>query len=307
MSLEKKLRLSCILSVAMCAVAPLAAQSQPSMADMNDAGMFLMGLASGTSANPASWPMPMLMTQFGNWNTMFMGTAFVSDIQQSGPRGGDKLYSTNWFMASAEHRAGAKGAFETELMLSLEPATITDRRYPLLFQTGETAYGLPLTDAQHPHNFIMALGFHYVYQARRKHHPGCLRRASGRPGLGPDRLSASRLGRGIAGGAPLASLAGFHAHRRRRGRRWASRTRKSSWRPAASMAPSRARIVGSSRRARSTHGPRACGFSRRRIGRRRFRSAGSRIPKRWNRATRCAAPHRWSTPSRCPAEPGRRA
>ena len=103
---EKKLRLSCILGVAMCAVDPLTAQGQQSMADMNDAGMFLMGLASGTSANPASWPMPMPMTQFGNWNAMFMGTAFVSDIQQSGPRGGDKLYSTNWFMASAEHSAG---------------------------------------------------------------------------------------------------------------------------------------------------------------------------------------------------------
>jgi hypothetical protein len=57
---------------------------------------------------------------------------------------------------------GAKGAFQMEIMLSLEPATITDRRYPLLFQTGETAYGQPLVDAQHPHNFIMALGLHYV-------------------------------------------------------------------------------------------------------------------------------------------------
>ena len=27
-------------------------------------------------------------------------------MQQSGPRGGDKLYSPNWFMASAEHRVG---------------------------------------------------------------------------------------------------------------------------------------------------------------------------------------------------------
>jgi hypothetical protein len=32
-------------------------------------------------------------------------------------------------------------------MLSLEPATVTDRRYPELFQTGETAYGVPLVDA----------------------------------------------------------------------------------------------------------------------------------------------------------------
>jgi hypothetical protein len=133
-----------------------------SMVDMNPASMFLMSLASGTAQNPPGWSMPMIMTHFGNWNMMFMGTAFLSDIQQSGPRGGDKLYSTNWFMGSAEHRVGVNGAFETVLMLSLEPATITDRRYPLLFQTGETAYGIPLVDAQHPHNFIMALGFHYA-------------------------------------------------------------------------------------------------------------------------------------------------
>jgi hypothetical protein len=132
------------------------------MADMNLAGMYLMHLASGTSTNPLSWQMPMIMTHSGSWNLMFMGTAFVSDIQQSGPRGDDKLFSTNWLMGSAAHRIGSSGTFETDLMLSLEPATITDRRYPLLFQTGETAYGRPLEDAQHPHNFVMALGFHYA-------------------------------------------------------------------------------------------------------------------------------------------------
>ena len=135
-----------------------------SMVDMNPAGMYLMNLASGTSVNPASWPMPMIMRHFGKWNTMFMGLGFLSDIQQSGPRGADKLYSTNWLMAAAQHRVGSNGAFEARLMLSLEPATITDRRYPLLFQTGETAYGVPLADAQHPHNFIMELGFHYAHQ-----------------------------------------------------------------------------------------------------------------------------------------------
>jgi hypothetical protein len=93
-----------------------------------------------------------------------MGVGFLSDIQQSGPRGADKLYSTNWFMTSAEHRVGTNGAFEAELMLSLEPATVLNRRYPLLFQTGETAYGRPLVDSQHPHNFIMSLGFHYTHQ-----------------------------------------------------------------------------------------------------------------------------------------------
>jgi hypothetical protein len=162
-----------------------AAASGASMVDMNFAGMFLMNLASGTSANPASWPMPMTMRHFGNWNLMLMGMGFISDIQQSGPRGGDKLYSTNWFMGTLEHRLGSNGAFQTELMLSLEPATVTNRRYPLLFQTGETAYGVPLVDAQHPHNFIMALGFHYAYQLAEDATVDLYWAPVGDPALGP--------------------------------------------------------------------------------------------------------------------------
>ena len=152
---------------------------------MNDASMSLMNLASGTSENPAAWPMPMIMTHFGNWNAIFMGVGYLSDIQQSGPRGGDKLYSTNWFMASAEHRIGSSGAFQAELMLSLEPATITDRRYPLLFQTGETAYGSALVDSQHPHNFIMALGFHYARQLNEDATLDLYFAPVGDPALGP--------------------------------------------------------------------------------------------------------------------------
>src|SRR5579859_2373318 len=75
--------------------------SATGMVDMNEAAMSLMTIASGTSVNPASWPMPMLMEHFGNWNTMLMGTGFLVNTQQSGPRGGDKLYATDWIMASA--------------------------------------------------------------------------------------------------------------------------------------------------------------------------------------------------------------
>jgi hypothetical protein len=132
------------------------------MVDMNPAGMFLMNNMSGTAVNPAAWPMPMLTKPLGSWNTMFMAQAFIDDTQQSGARGGDKLYSTNWIMANAERHMGKSGAFEFQLMLSLEPATITDRRYPLLFQTGETAFGKPIVDGQHPHNFIMGLGVQYA-------------------------------------------------------------------------------------------------------------------------------------------------
>jgi hypothetical protein len=129
---------------------------------MNEAGMYLMNLASGTSMNPQSWPMPMLMPRVGSWNLMFMGQAFLVDTQQSGPRGGDKFYAPNWAMVSAEH-SFLGGSFMFQSMLSLDPATVTNRRYPLLFQTGETAYGKALVDAQHPHDFFMGLGFHYAH------------------------------------------------------------------------------------------------------------------------------------------------
>ncbi len=144
------------------ALSVFAQHEHDGMTDINAASMFQMNLASGTSVNPASASPPMLMRHYGNWNAMFMGEAFLADTQQSGSRGGDKLYAPNWFMGSIEHRAGSQGAFEAELMLSLDPATITNRSYPLLFQTGETAYGVRLVDAQHPHTFIMALGLHYT-------------------------------------------------------------------------------------------------------------------------------------------------
>jgi hypothetical protein len=131
------------------------------MEGMNASETLLMNQASGTSMNPQSATMPMRMVGAGGWNLMFMGTAFLVDTQQSGPRAAAKLYSPNWLMFGAMHRVG-RGTFMFDLMISLEPLTVTQRRYPELFQTGETAYGKPLVDAQHPHDFIMGAGVHYA-------------------------------------------------------------------------------------------------------------------------------------------------
>src|SRR5260370_1379900 len=87
--------------------------------NMNEAGMYLMNMASGTSMNPQSWQMPMLAPKAGSWNLMFMGQGYLVDTQQSGPRGGDKLYAPNWFMGSVEHAVG-KGALMFQTMLSLD-------------------------------------------------------------------------------------------------------------------------------------------------------------------------------------------
>jgi hypothetical protein len=115
---------------------------------------------SGTSAEPDSTPVPMLMTTKGKWALMFHANVFVLDEQQSSARGADKFFSTNWFMGMAQRPAGP-GVFTARAMISLEPATITGRQYPLLFQQGETAYGKPIEDGQHPHNFFMELAVLY--------------------------------------------------------------------------------------------------------------------------------------------------
>ncbi|HEV2689549.1 MAG TPA: hypothetical protein VGV35_13390 [Bryobacteraceae bacterium] len=128
----------------------------------NAAGGYLMSQASGTSMNPQSWPMPMLMLHLDGWSLMFMGQAFLVDTQETGPRGAAKFYSPNWGMFAASHDVGG-GSFMFQMMLSLDPATITDRRFPELFQTGETAFGKPLVDAQHPHDFFMGLGLNYAH------------------------------------------------------------------------------------------------------------------------------------------------
>src|SRR5271170_3477775 len=88
---------------------------------------------SGTSAEPNSTPTPMWTTVKGDWMVMFHANAFVTDEQQSSSRGGDRFFSTNWFMPMAQ-RALGPGTLTVRTMLSLEPATVTDRRYPLLFQ-----------------------------------------------------------------------------------------------------------------------------------------------------------------------------
>ena len=115
---------------------------------------------SGTSAEPNSTPLPMLMTMKGSWTLMFHGVAFLNAQQQTSPRGADKVFSTNWLMPMAQRRLGP-GRFTARTMLSFEPATITGRYYPELFQQGETAFGKPIVDGQHPHNFVMELAVLY--------------------------------------------------------------------------------------------------------------------------------------------------
>ena len=159
---------------------------------------------SGTSAEPDSTPVPMLMTTRGKWTLMFHANVFVLDEQQSSPRGGDRFFSTNWFMGMAQRPLGS-GVFTARAMLSLEPATVTGRQYPLLFQQGETAFGRPIADGQHPHNFFMEIAALYDWKLGKNGLLSFYAAPIGDPAIGPiaypHRTSASE--------DPLATL-GHH-------------------------------------------------------------------------------------------------
>jgi hypothetical protein len=143
--------------------------AQPKMKEMNMMSQpttlietILNHLDSGTSIEPASTPMFMLMSHHAGWMLMLHGTAFLADTQQHAdtPRGGDKFFSTNWIMPMAMRQLG-HGQLTLRTMFSLEPATVTDRQYPELFQQGETAFGKPIVDGQHPHDFFMEVAALY--------------------------------------------------------------------------------------------------------------------------------------------------
>ena len=131
------------------------------MGEAHAATSFLMMQGTGTSQEPGAWPMPMVMSEFRDWRLMWMGQGFVAATQQSGPRGKDKIYSLNWGMLGAAKAIG-DGSFMFRSMLSLEPATVTHRVYPLLFASGEAAFGQPIIDGQHPHDFFMELAVQYA-------------------------------------------------------------------------------------------------------------------------------------------------
>src|SRR6202789_3056060 len=122
--------------------------------------------SSGTSIEPASTPVSMLMTDRDGWSLMLHGNAFAANTQQQADseRGRDAFFSTNWIMPMAQRALGADGhggELSMRAMFSIEPATVGDRNYPEPFQQGETAYGNPIVDGQHPHDFFMEVAALY--------------------------------------------------------------------------------------------------------------------------------------------------
>jgi len=111
---------------------------------------------SGTSRLPANeGGMHGLHIPAGKWMVMAHGSISTQYTDHSGPRGDDKLYSTSMVMVTGISEP-SWGRIQLKSMMSLEPL-MSNRGYPNLFATGETAGGNPLVDRQHPHDLFMEL------------------------------------------------------------------------------------------------------------------------------------------------------
>lgn len=147
-------------------------------------GIPMERMGSGTTWIPDAVPVPSRSWTPGSWDVMAHGVAWLQYDHQSGPRGDGQLGSLNWLMIMAS-RVLAGGRLQPRVMLSLDPATVTGRGYPLLLQSGETYGGAAIRDRQHPHDFWMELGVLYERAVSPTLGVSIYAAPSGEPALGP--------------------------------------------------------------------------------------------------------------------------
>jgi hypothetical protein len=141
-------------------------------------------IGSGTTWIPDAVRLPSRHFMVGDWDLMAHGFVFAQYDRQSGDRGDKQIGSLNWGMFMATHEL-AGGRFQARTMLSLDPATVSKKGYPLLLQSGETVEGEPLHDRQHPHDFLMELAASYERPITRSLGLALYVAPSGEPALGP--------------------------------------------------------------------------------------------------------------------------
>ena len=146
-------------------------------------GISMDRMGSGTTWIPDVAPIASVHTRLSGWDLMGHGLLFAQYIRQGGPRGDDQFGSLNWGMLMASRNL-AGGMLQLRTMLSLDPATVTARGYPLLLQSGEEYAGTPIHDRQHPHDFWMELGALYLRQIAKHAALELYVAPSGEPALG---------------------------------------------------------------------------------------------------------------------------
>jgi hypothetical protein len=141
--------------------------------------------ASGTAWQPEAAPHEGVHLMRGAWHAMAHANVFVQYTEQGSDRGESALDSVNMGMLIAQRPLGG-GRLGLKGMISLEPATVGSRGYPLLLQTGETADGeTPLVDRQHPHDFLMELAATWSRPVVDRGSPFVYVGWPGEPALGP--------------------------------------------------------------------------------------------------------------------------
>ncbi|MFD2573096.1 hypothetical protein ACFSUS_20815 [Spirosoma soli] len=125
---------------------------------------------SGTSWHPDNTPMYAYMSHPSpkGWSYMLHYAIYLRYTSQNmnNPDGrgrGQQFGAPNWFMGMAQRKIGQRGLFQVRAMVSLDPLTVSNGGYPLLFQTGETYQDQPLIDKQHPHDLVSELSVSYSH------------------------------------------------------------------------------------------------------------------------------------------------
>jgi hypothetical protein len=144
---------------------------------------------SGTAWLPDNSPMYGYMFHSGKWMYMLHGDVFLrynkQDLLNKGQRGDSKFDAPNMVMLMGQRAVGKKGLFHFNTMFSLDPLTVGNGGYPLLFQTGESYKGQPLVDRQHPHDVFAELSVSYAHALSPKSDVFVYVGYPGEPALGP--------------------------------------------------------------------------------------------------------------------------
>ena len=144
---------------------------------------------SATSWQPDATPTMMHMMMKGNTSFMVHGFLFLrytaQDITDEGTRGGSQFDAPNMFMFVLSQKWKEKNLFSVRTMLSLDPLTVGEDGYPLLFQTGESYQGEPLVDRQHPHDLFSELAVNYTHSFTKEIDVNGYFGYPGEPALGP--------------------------------------------------------------------------------------------------------------------------
>jgi hypothetical protein len=118
---------------------------------------------SGTSWQPDSSPMFMkMLPSVGGFDLSAMGTVQFGYVNDGGKRGEKEFFSDSMIMLMGQ-KEEAGGTLGLDFMTSLDPIINGEDGVPDLFQTGETAHGVPLVDRQHPHNLFSELAASYSH------------------------------------------------------------------------------------------------------------------------------------------------